>query len=570
MILILSFFLVLVPDEAISKRVEAHFVIADPKGALDDVNAALVHAPDHPDLLYSKIRCLARLQDESAMLSAWNQFKMRFPKEATQPELLEEIAWATIYKGKQDRSPLVRMESALSAFTTQDSRSVLLLREILEDQNVGLRLFGLFLSMQMRDELLERKVLELFQEDPSPLVRRAAVDTLRAMRAKTAKPALRELLKNPESNREIKQAALTALATLEFPIGRAEIQELIESNHSTLRALGCQIVLIEQLHDCIDLVKIGLNDPSQDVQMIAMQALGALHAELTESEQIQLLDYSERGAPHNAILASFLLFTQGTNEAKKAGEIVLKKWLYSSQPELRHLAAAAIAHTGIQGIQLSKEGLTTTTDLIVAMNLAIHLIKQRQHVEIATQAIQKGLTTVKERLDWQRDGFFSFITLGTLPHIAHIPRYPENKDLACRLDLYGILATCKIANLEELIKNFFKERSWGISATAALLMIQEGNDHALDVIKNLLNSEILEVRVQAAFVLAIMTQDSKARAVLQEAYTIAPREMKEQILIGIGAIGSRDSLHFLCSVLDESSPVLRLRASGAILQCLYH
>ncbi|MDB6081259.1 MAG: hypothetical protein JWO53_531 [Chlamydiia bacterium] len=571
MILFLLSFLLAAPldEKSVCERASHHLLLSNPRVALDEVTTALKDNPHSQKLLATKISILAALQDEGAMLATWTQYHTLFPK-AVDDTLLEKMAWATIKKGTSNSSSLIRMEASLAAFYSQDAQGIPLLEKLLDDHNMGLRLFGLYLVSHLRDEIFEKKVLALLISDESIPIQLAAIDALGHMRSEHAYPYLITLLEKETTSSEMRFSILQAICQIRSKIERNDLITLTKSSRAFLRILACEFVLKHTMTDSIDLILPLILDNSKDVQIAAMQTLGALRPKLPPELIVSLKEIAQDESAELAISANYLLLT--TDSASEITQKRFAHFLSHHNQETRLLAAAACAHSGSKGVAIAAKALQITDDPLVAINLAILIITQRDERNLpqAIGAIEQGLQTIKGRLDFSVQGLFTFIHIGTDSHLASMPRYPEAKDLACRLSLYSVLASCNAPHIEALLASFLKERSWGITGMAANLLIQEGDASALSIIKKLLQDETLEIRVQAAFLLAISTQDEEALSVLENAYAKAPREMKEQILLGIGAIGSKTSLPFLCIALNEASPILRIRASSAILQCLYH
>lgn len=110
----------------------------------------------------------------------------------------------------------------------------------------------------------------------------------------------------------------------------------------------------------------------------------------------------------------------------------------------------------------------------------------------------------------------------------------------------------------------------GATFQAATLLLEEWPQNAVELIRALLNSKDKEVRLQASVLLAITHQDSESLTILFDSYETATYSMKEQILLAIGSIGSSKAIPFLIQTLKDPSLTLRIRASSALLLCLYH
>ena len=117
---------------------------------------------------------------------------------------------------------------------------------------------------------------------------------------------------------------------------------------------------------------------------------------------------------------------------------------------------------------------------------------------------------------------------------------------------------------------FLQKQHSVVSGTAAIALLQEGDDSALILVKQLLEDPDEQVRVQAALILAMLGGDPDAIGVLKESYTLARRDMKVHILEAIGHVGDPSAVEFLVDVLKEPFQGLRVVAASALIQCLYH
>jgi HEAT repeat protein len=555
-------------ENGFEKRAWAHLVLSDPREALREIEANLKTTSNPKPLHRAKISCYAHLQDESALFKSYNEYIKLYPEEELEAELLEELSWAIINKGISDSSPMVRFEAAVNAFYAQDAKGIPLLDALSYDPNVGIRTFAYYLFSNLHDEVFEQRALQAALSEQSSYVKLAAIDCLQGMQSKKAIPVLKKILETDDSTSEEKLAAVEALAEILPEIKREDLMMLVSSTHSYFRALACELVIKHlRTNDC-DLLLPLIKDSSVDVQMFALFALGisAKKDILAQEGFIQeLIKLTNDAPPKVAIASHWLLLVLGNTNQENS----LESYLQHENRSIRLFAAAACAHAGSITTPLSKKWVSKSSDPLVRINLALHLIRQRQAVDLARKELQDALSQTKERLDWAQDGIFSLVAPCTTTHLAVIPRYPETKDLACRLDLYEAIATCGPVDTE-VLRSFLKERTWGISAMAATLLMQEGDELAIDSIKKLLQEKAIELRLQAALLLSLATQDEEALTILQSSYPSASRELKEEILLGIGSIGAKTSLPFLKQKLFEPSPVLRLRAAGAVLKCLYH
>jgi len=545
--------------------------VRDFHGALEVVETALKNDPARADLLRQKILLLASLQDEKSMLATWADFRKNHPEVAQndhnqEEHLVEAVAWAVIRKAAQHPSPLIRFEAAYAAHRTHDAKGVSVVSELLQDQNVALRCMAAELAVAFRDEKLETKLILASQHDRSPPVRCAALISLGKMRSLKGRDVISARLRDMTASYAERQAAILAELYIQPTIERSSLEKLCQSKVPEERQLAADCIRIQQLGDCSDLLGPLIQDPSIDVQIAALQAQGGL-PNCVNGITHQPLMHTEDGVL--AITACWLDIIMGNTE----GAAVLERWLGAENPAYRALSAGALMHTGARGIDLSKKWLEATTDPLVAINLSLHLIKQRTHLDTAVPILQEALIAVKDRITWSTKGIFRYIARADDLHSPLMPRLPEMKDLYCRLELYQVLATCDPSIIQDICTTFLHEHTLGIAAAAAMLLIQEAdeNTEVATQLSELLQNQSDVIRLQAAFILCVAFQDGEALKALQEAFshTHTKREHKEQILLGLGAIGSKNSLPFLYDVLGDPSPVIRIRAAGAILQCLY-
>ena len=121
-----------------------------------------------------------------------------------------------------------------------------------------------------------------------------------------------------------------------------------------------------------------------------------------------------------------------------------------------------------------------------------------------------------------------------------------------------------------MVKSFLNHQDWGVSASAASTLLQEGDDQSLVLVRELLSDSDEKIRVQAALMLAMMGSDPEAVQTLEEAYFKVDREMKMYIIEALGRIGDQRSISFLFGVLQDPFQVLRVVAASALIQCIYH
>jgi HEAT repeat protein len=136
--------------------------------------------------------------------------------------------------------------------------------------------------------------------------------------------------------------------------------------------------------------------------------------------------------------------------------------------------------------------------------------------------------------------------------------------------LLNLLAILKAPETQQAIREYLMERSWEISATAAALLLTEGDESSIELVQQLLQDGQPRVRLQAALILSLWSREESAIQALEEGYQNSDWELKARILEGLGRIGSTRSIPFLINVLKEPSQTLRLIAAMALIECLTH
>jgi HEAT repeat protein len=200
------------------------------------------------------------------------------------------------------------------------------------------------------------------------------------------------------------------------------------------------------------------------------------------------------------------------------------------------------------------------------------MIKQKVYLDLAIDALKQFFLTEEKEIMWQSGIYpmFNRLVPSNYKHVIQIPRYPQVMDHLTRLDLLNILCIAGCKDAKELVKKFLGKQMWGVVSGASVLLIEEGDSDALNLIRAYLDDEDELTKIQAALALAFYGGDPKVSKILEEAYKKVDWERKIQILEALGAIGNRDSIPFLLEVMKEPFSLLRTIAASSVIQCLYH
>ena len=552
----------------IAKRVYANLLIKDYSTALDEVQNGLRSYPQSEQLHEARIKVFAKQGDERKMLDAWHEYAAQFPKENVDRDIVEAMAWGVIEKGSDSTSPMTRLIAILAAFFSQDSKGVQILRDNLHNSNSLIRLVTVQLSGHLMDDILREEVLGLLKTENQWNVRLEVIKALGVMKMEESKPELEMIIANDKSMAEEKAAAIAALVSMMETADRNYVYSLTQSDRSGLRMLACEVVSTLDLERDIDLIIPLLDDHNAEVRAEALTTIGVLRTSSFQGKPI-----AEIVAPKTddidssvAITAAWVLML---NDPQR-GQETIKRWFEDDCKDVRLNAAAALSAAGKYGQPLTLQIFRNSKDIYVRLNLALALIAQRINTQQACDTLYEGLCTEKERWMWQEDGPFCVLAPSKLKHQQLIPQYPEAINLTVRLKILDVLAVMRYGRAQQAIKSFLKERSENISSVAAALLLTEGDEEAIEIVKELLKDPNPKIRIQAALILSMWSHEDSSLEILEKAYANASREQKERILEGLGHIGSIKSIPFLIEKLKEPYQILRLIAASGLIQCLNH
>ncbi|CCB87018.1 MULTISPECIES: HEAT repeat domain-containing protein [Parachlamydia] len=554
-------------EDIIVKRIHAHLVLNDTDEACSEALQGIQAFPHSIPIHKAYIHALSAKGDEKEILAIWKAYQQLAPDRDSR-QISEEIAWGVIHKGAASSSPIIRVISLLAAFFSQDARGVSLLARHFNDSNAFIRRAIVELSANMRDDILCKNILLVLRQEKNWKVYQEAIQAAGEMKIFDAKPDLIKILTDDKSMLEEKISAAIALSTMVESISHEQLHELVRSNRVGLRLLACQLVYRWSLIDELDEMLYLTTDSHAQVRAIALQVLGLLgrtekYREQTIRSALRLVNDRD---PEVVIPAAWILVLTEHPQ----GEIVFKQLLKNPEQEIQVKAAGALSSTGKYGIPLLQYALRRDNAPFVRLNAALGLIHQQIDVEKACAILEEGLKEHPERWMWEEFGVFKALAASTIKHDEDIPCYPESVDQSTRLEILNILAIMESPKAQEAIKHFLKEKRWGVSGMASILLLTEGDEEALSIIETLIDDPDPQIHIQAALILALWGRGEKAINTLQAAYPQASRDLKEKILEGLGRVGSETSIPFLIEQLEEPFQSLRIIAASSLLQCLYH
>lgn len=549
----------------VSRRIEAHFTIQDEESAYEEALQAIRHYPHSDLLLASYIRATARLGLEKEMLEAWKSYSAQFSHLPLNRKLIEEMAWGVLQKAANSSSLVMRQMSLIAALLSQDIKGVHILHAGLEDSNYAIRSIATELAGHLPDAKLVQRIKTLFYTEKAWIVRQKVIAAVGSMKIHEMKPDLKALIISDESLAEERALAITALIDLLDDLEREDVVNLTQSNRAGLRLLACEAITHFRSERDLDQLLVLSQDFNSDVRLAALQAIGLLRPE-ADSQKILKIVREKTNDPNYkvAITAAWLLTLYVPDE----GMHYIAQQLNNPLRERRILAAAALHATGQYGVPLSLQNFDTHADPYVRLNLALHLAGQRIACSSVCRVIEEMME--KDKAQWCQidSGIFECIATRQIFREIESESTPEMEDQLKRLEILNLLAILKSPNAQHAIRKFLNERSWGISGAAATLLLTEGDELAINLVEELLEDPNPKIRLQAALVLSIWSEDESAIQILEQNYQGNSHEQKCRILEAIARIGSVKSVPFLINILHESSQTLRLIAALGLIQCL--
>lgn len=550
-----------VTEEEGLRRVHAHLLIEDAKSALIEAQELAVNYPESIAVQKTWIEALAMNGLEEQALDLWNDLTRRDPNLLYDRHLLEELAWGVLKKGTRSTQYGVRLGATIGSFLTRDVRAVPILLKMMHDSNAVIRSVAVQMAAAFRDAPLKDEIARMIDEEPVWLVRLEVMKAAGALKMKELTEKLQALVQSEKTTIEERQIAITALLAMYDEISLSELQRLAHSNRAGLRHLACCIAAHFERADAKEEILRLMQDTHPAVRIAAINAFGLCYSQESKDLLLPLLIDPDPAVAITANWAMFLL-------DPVLGEKEMAKWLNDSLPENRRMAAAALAALGNRGISLAIQTVKQNSDPYVRANVALGLLGQRVEVKICCDTLYDFLQSEKRMwmIDRRPNPLFQILCPSQARYNDQVPNFPEATDQMTRLNLVSLLALAEDPRALAALKTFLQRKSWGISGVAAATLIQEGDDTALEIVRQLTKDPDPNIQMQACLVLAMFGKDESVLRELQGAYAGADHEKKLHILEALGKIGNSQSYSFLVSVLREPFPILRVAAAAALIQ----
>lgn len=393
-------------------------------------------------------------------------------------------------------------------------------------------------------------------------MRLGVIEALGTLQFEEYIPNLLRLIGDPKSGPREKLAAIGAVVAMRDKIDKAELELLATSPRAGLRQLACEVIATCVLEDEYKLLIPLIADPQPEVSAAAIKTWGFLRKPATDKIKQLAIDALD---PTVGVTAAWVWLI----DEPQAGQKAMLRWLQHEKTHVRALAASAVAAAGPYGIELAKIWIEKTQDIYVRANLAMALVWQREEPSLACSLLEEALQKGSDRWMISENGPFATLERSTLSHNASIPNYPEVVNQTVRLEILNLLAILESPTALEAIKTFLKERKWGVTGLAAETLLGEGDETAIEIVRELLQDADPQIRLESALVLASWGRDDAATNTLLEVYPGADRQLQLKILESLGRIGDKKAIPFLMERFKEPSLILRIAAASVLIQTLH-
>jgi HEAT repeat protein len=542
-----------------------HCLLKDYSAACNAITTFLQEDPDNTDLLRLATEVYAKAGEPQRALACWHRLQHR---DIADEKLLAQLTWSVLATEIDSAAPLARLLALLGSAQAGTCENRALIQRGLLDNCQPVRMVACRLAGDLKIRSLAPMLTKIMLNDRSWQVRCASIEALAALKLPATRQALLQTALKPCTTIEERHVIALALSMLDEQNAEQSIEQLSNAENSSMRLLACEIALSSRCY-VNPLLKL-MHDPTPAVKAMAMQALGVTYPRWTLDDATLQHIIASSTSPdiQVAISASWLLTVCG----KIKGFENLKNLLNHPHSCVRAWGAAALAAAGAKAVPYLQTALHTTQasrnrDSITTAILAVGLLSQRADIANASVSLRDILIDKTQRWRWEQWGIFRSLVLAD--HAVDLASL-ESADLGVRLELINLLAIVDSTAALKPLKGLFNVRTWGVSGAAALLLLSEGDDTALEVVQQLLtDAQSPQQRLQAALILALWGRSEGALEPLNQAYANASREDKERILGALGHLGMQATWPLLIRSLESPCTTIRIHGAAALLQVLW-
>lgn len=483
--------------------------------------------------------------------------------------VLESLGW-NFLTHEEGISSVSNIASLLGAYRTRDARCVHLLLKKLNSTNAYDRHLAVKLCMAYSDLPLQRKIQEMLDSEKNYFVKLMLIEAVGKMKIKSCEGKLREMISSNSKTFEERCVAIASLINLSDKPHAKEIEALKVSHKTSMRELCVRLITHFEMTEHLSVLIECLNDRHPTVRAKALLGLILLDEDrsVTKGVKRKILDLVQNDTIEVSEIAKVALLSV---DQEKGLEAFSGSLLGNNQKKAR-FASRVIGYTGSVSNGLIQNVFRQSTDPIVKANLCLAMVGKELDDFSAAKYLSEFLKEYSEKIMMRSEygPFFIGVDESVVRHIPYIPNYPNLVDSMTRLQLLAKLSILGVDGVQESMRAFLKNRMWGVSSSAAIMMLEDSKLEDIELLKDLLKDKDPIVRLQAALVLAFYGNDKTVSSVLEKAYAHVEWEKRIMILEAIGVIGHRGSIPFIIEKMKKESFILQKMAAASLLQCLYH
>jgi len=547
------------------KRVRSHLVIQDYHSALNECKEAFTLYPDSEEIKKVYVQALAQSGKDDEALSFWKKFGSS--NICDNFDLLEILAWEILTHFETSSQLEVSTTSLMRTSFTENVRAVELLLKHLHSTNATMRAKAAQLAHNYCDVVVVETLQRLLTEEKVWFVRLQIIKALGVIGLAKSKERLTKIICHPCSTVEEKRAVIDALVSMYEEVNDREIVALITSKRAELRQLACQVIAKLDLKQHIDAIVMFLDDPCPNVRVAALNTLHFLGLQsLTDNHLNKIVELTSDPYYAVALTSAWIV----SRFAPEAALLPLKKYIHSFDDHSRYLAAFVLGRVGHIDDVFLKEIMET--DPYVRANIALGMADVGRDLTSVADMLYRFLMEEKDRIMWDSSDnpLFEIVLPSLVCHRLPPPYDYAMLDQSTRLEMFCTLVRLNHPHAQEAIKTFLTHPILGFAYGASIILLEEGGEDAIDIVRNVMQEQDQNIQIQAALVLALAGDRDEAKIILQKAYTTTGRIMKLHILDALGYIGDKSVIPFLAALLEEPHQILKVMAASALIQCLYH
>ncbi len=559
------FFYFSILNADVESKIIAFYQIQDYASALNLIE----NQPKQDGFLNLKLEILSKLGLTQEALSGIKLIPSIYDVSKKENFLtLESLAWS-ILNDPKNMSESVQVAALTGAYLTRDAKAALLLKKNLYSTNSRLRAMAANFASQYQDPFLKEAVFARLKEEKNIEVKKELITALGKMRMKEAIPYLEGILLSSSTTDELKAQAILTYVEIYDQLNFHQVQFFIHSNRTHLKLLGLRLLqAFENIPQQIipEIIQL-LKDASPEVKQEALVTVGLLFQEVEfPTEMIEsiksLIDHTH---PYVKMLS---LWVQ--SRIDKRLDPQLTEFINHPSQQIRNFAISLLTTLGNLSNRILLSALDHQ-DPYVRINAALGLIKIDKKIKKAVVILEKELKNSQlfMMIDESIHPNFSMVMPSKIKHHPFIQAYPKIVDGMARLKILEFIAIKNSKKIKDHLRNLLSEKEAILTFYTMSLLMQEDLEN-FEELKELTQDADSSIAMAATIALAFIGKDPAIAHRLVQLFDRVGFEEKLHILEALGALGNKEMIPFLVSMMQKPFSSLQIVSASALIQCLYH